>query len=264
MEIKICKTCNKQYNYTKSHGKGYFCCQKCQGDYVREDNIKKWLSNEIEGHDSCGKLKAYVRKYLLEEANYKCSLCNWGEANLFNNQIHLEIDHIDGSLDSRKSNLRVLCPNCHSLTPTYKILNKQCTKNKQKILEEHTKKVEKKKEYNQNKIDQRITYLESIDLSEWGSLTMVANEWNIASTNVKKFIKKYYPQGIEELKKQNQSFGAKMKIVKKLEEKNKERIEYLKNVDLKERGIMTKISKDWEVKPATVSFFIKKYIMKKQ
>lgn len=263
MEIKICKNCNEEYTYTKSQGKGYFCCQVCQGEYSKKENIQKWLLNEVEGHDSNGKLKAYVRKYLLEEANYKCSLCGWSEANPYNNQIHLEIDHIDGSLDSKKSNLRVLCPNCHSLTPTYKILNKQCTKNKQKILNQHIKKVEKKKKDKQNKINKRIKYLESIDLSEWGSLTIVAKEWNICSTNVKKFINKYYPQGIDELKKQNQSFGAKMKIIKRLDEKNNERIEYLKSINLKERGIMTKIAKDWGVKPATVSIFIKKYFIGK-
>ena len=263
MEIKLCKNCNREYKYTKSQGMGYFCSQICQGEYTKNENIKKWLLNEVDGHDSCGKLKAYVRKYLLEEANYKCSLCGWGEANPHNNKIHLEIDHIDGSLDSRKSNLRVLCPNCHSLTPTYKTLNKQCTKNKQKILEQHIKKVEKKKRDVQNKINERVKYLETIDLSEWGSLTMVANKWNICSTSVKKFIKKYYPQGIVELEKQNQSFGAKMKIIKRLDEKNDERIKYLKNINLKERGIIAKIAKDWEVKPATVSAFIKKYIIKK-
>jgi Zn finger protein HypA/HybF involved in hydrogenase expression len=262
MEIKICKNCNKKYKYTKSQGKGYFCCQKCQGQYVQNENIQKWLLGEIDGHDSNGKIKSYVRKYLLEEVNYKCSVCGWGEKNSFNNKIHLEIDHIDGSLDSRKSNLRVLCPNCHSLTPTYKVLNTSYSKNKQKILNEHNIKVERKKINNQNKINERIRYLKTVDLSEWGSLTLIANEWNIASTNVKKFIIKYYPQGIEELKKQNQSFGAKMKIIKRLDEKNNQRLLYLENIDLTKRGIITKIANDWGVKPATVSFFIKKYIIK--
>ena len=96
-----------------------------------------------------------------------------------------------GTLDSSTIN---------SLTPTYKVLNRQCTKNKQKILEEHNQKLEKKKKEKQNKIDERIKYLENIDLSEWGALTNIANKWKIASSNVKKFIVKYYPQGIEKIK----------------------------------------------------------------
>ena len=71
------------------------------------------------------------------------------------------------------------------------------------------------------------------------------------------FIVKYYPQGIEKIKKQNQSFGAKMKIIKRLEETKKERIEYLKKINLKESGIIKKIASDWGVHYSTVSAFIK-------
>ena len=53
----------------------------------------------------------------------KCSCCDletWQEK-----EIVLEIDHIDGNSDNNLlDNLRLLCPNCHSQTKTYKNRNK--------------------------------------------------------------------------------------------------------------------------------------------
>ena len=38
--------------------------------------------------------------------------------------IILELDHIDGNSENNgEQNLRCLCPNCHSQTPTYKAKN---------------------------------------------------------------------------------------------------------------------------------------------
>ena len=62
---------------------------------------------------------------MLEESGHKCSECCWGKSNPVNGITYLEIDHIDGSRENGyKENLRVLCPNCHTLTDTYKTLNK--------------------------------------------------------------------------------------------------------------------------------------------
>jgi hypothetical protein len=51
--------------------------------------------------------------------------CGWGEVNKFTNKVPIEIEHKDGNCENnRLDNLELLCPNCHSLTSTYKGANK--------------------------------------------------------------------------------------------------------------------------------------------
>lgn len=48
-----------------------------------------------------------------------------GRKNPYTNTIPLEIDHINGdSEDNSEENLRLICPNCHSLTATYRGANR--------------------------------------------------------------------------------------------------------------------------------------------
>ena len=49
----------------------------------------------------------------------------FAEVNPITGKVPLEIDHVDGDCyNNRPENLVVLCPNCHSLTPTFRALNK--------------------------------------------------------------------------------------------------------------------------------------------
>jgi 5-methylcytosine-specific restriction endonuclease McrA len=55
----------------------------------------------------------------------KCELCGWAEA-APDGRIPVELDHINGDKnDNRLENLRILCPNCHSLQPTHRGLNQR-------------------------------------------------------------------------------------------------------------------------------------------
>lgn len=62
-----------------------------------------------------------LKKRLLSEGIFenKCSVCGLG-AEWNGKELSLHIDHINGMrYDNRLENLRLLCPNCHSQTPTY-------------------------------------------------------------------------------------------------------------------------------------------------
>lgn len=53
----------------------------------------------------------------------KCELCGWAKRS-DDGRIPIELDHINGDrYDNRLENLRILCPNCHSLQPTHRGLN---------------------------------------------------------------------------------------------------------------------------------------------
>jgi hypothetical protein len=55
----------------------------------------------------------------------KCEECGWAKISS-DGRIPLELDHINGdSSDNRIINLRILCPNCHSLKPTHRGRNRK-------------------------------------------------------------------------------------------------------------------------------------------
>ncbi|PIR75477.1 MAG: hypothetical protein CO030_05415 [Candidatus Magasanikbacteria bacterium CG_4_9_14_0_2_um_filter_42_11] len=77
--------------------------------------------------------QSYKLKKRLFAAELKfpqCELCGWAKQSV-DGRIPLELDHINGvSTDNRIENLRILCPNCHSLQPTHRGLNQKRNKKK--------------------------------------------------------------------------------------------------------------------------------------
>ena len=63
-----------------------------------------------------------LKKRLFKEGlkSPECEICGWAEISP-DGRIPLELDHINGDRhDNRFRNLRILCPNCHSLQPTHR------------------------------------------------------------------------------------------------------------------------------------------------
>jgi 5-methylcytosine-specific restriction endonuclease McrA len=89
--------------------------------------VTKWKQGEVNGSRGVNakNISQHVRRYLLDKHGNECSLCGWNKINLTTKTVPLEIDHIDGdSENNNEANLRLLCPNCHSLTPNFRNLNK--------------------------------------------------------------------------------------------------------------------------------------------
>ncbi len=67
-----------------------------------------------------------LKKRLFAEGLKKaqCEICGWAERSI-DGRLPLELDHVNGDrYDNRIENLRILCPNCHSLQPTHRGRNK--------------------------------------------------------------------------------------------------------------------------------------------
>lgn len=115
-----CLHCGKKRtaNYT-----GKYCSRSCQQKFQSAELIKSWLSGEWDGNGKYG-LSKPIRRYLIEKFNNSCQECEWSEVNIYTNLVPLQIDHVDGDFqNNRPENLKVLCPNCHSLTSTFGSLN---------------------------------------------------------------------------------------------------------------------------------------------
>ena len=113
------------------------------------DQIKKYIKlNELnithfvgkiwnKGLRGIGKPMIPLEKVLISDSSYqshklkqrlfssrikepKCEECGWAK-NSLDGRLPLELDHINGNRkDNRLENLRILCPNCHSLQSTHR------------------------------------------------------------------------------------------------------------------------------------------------
>lgn len=91
--------------------KNHKYCNECRKKHPERANKKTDLKE--------ARTDRVRKRILLAECGIKCQAC-------YNTEWHgcpipLDLDHIDGDSDNNdRDNLRLICPNCHALTPTYK------------------------------------------------------------------------------------------------------------------------------------------------
>lgn len=162
-----CKQCNSELEYEKRFNK--FCSNSCSATSSNKARGARSLSTRLKQsiaqskylsslsdqelkaiYQSKGKTKTKnhinnimeadfddlplgsKRKRIIIEQDGKCAHCHLLE--WMGKPICFELDHIDGDRKNNfRSNLEILCPNCHSNTPTWK--GRKNARDNSKILE---------------------------------------------------------------------------------------------------------------------------------
>lgn len=121
-------------------GAGYTFIKKAAYELgLNGDHMKTWGLNTTNNRNAASATP--FKEILVERSSYTntsllkkrlinagllknvCAICEAAEHN--GQPVPLQMDHINGKkMDHRLENLRLICPNCHSLTPTYKGRNK--------------------------------------------------------------------------------------------------------------------------------------------
>lgn len=123
-EKRFCLFCGASLP-TKTYTDNVYCNHTCAHNHRYALYIERWKNGLEDGLRGGYQTSKYIHRYIIEKFGNKCTKCGWCEVNPYTNKVPLELEHKDGNyLNNKEENLDLLCPNCHSLTATYKGANK--------------------------------------------------------------------------------------------------------------------------------------------
>ena len=130
---KYCSIACRNAFYKKPRGR----CPSCEGSLSRpgqkycsiacqkQFQYRQKLQQLENGTYRTTNFRCFVRTYLVEKLGERCARCGWNERNPKTGRVPIEVEHIDGNFENNlPENLTLLCPNCHSLTETFRGLNR--------------------------------------------------------------------------------------------------------------------------------------------
>lgn len=117
----------KDKNFSQ-YKKRKFCNNSCAASYnnIIYNKNKFLTQNDVTSTKNISQKCCLNCKKELKKPTQKkyCSTSGWKEINPATGKVPVEVHHKDGNYkNNEEKNLELLCPNCHSLTTTYKALN---------------------------------------------------------------------------------------------------------------------------------------------
>ena len=109
-----CLNCSK----TTSRKNVKYCNNQCQKEFDFELRYQAWVLGDASGTKTAQGFRRFLRRRDGDSCS-KCGISSWNDL-----PITIELEHRNGnSADNSPGNLCLLCPNCHSQTPTFRAKN---------------------------------------------------------------------------------------------------------------------------------------------